>query len=412
MGIRIIHTADWHLGQLFHGHDRSSEHQTFLDWLIEQLSERQPDALLIAGDIFDHANPSGQSQKQFYGFLAKARQHCPSLDIVIIAGNHDSAGRLEAPRSLLESFGVQVVGQLQPNGDPEHALIPLHDNTGSVAAWCLGIPYLRPGDVPRMDGERQAYTDGIASAYRRHLEAALAIREDGQSIVAMGHLHARGGQTSEDSERRLVIGGEEAVDAGIFGEEPDYVALGHLHLAQSVGGHEHIRYSGSPLPLSFTETGYPHQILEVRLGASGLERVEPIHVPRPVDMLRVPEEPKPLTETLEALENLEVDAAESSQEPWLEVRVLLEGPEPGLRQKIEEVLSEKPVRLVKISPSRRQADSGTEADPDEGSLELELEQPDRLFIRRYRQQWDEDPAEELTALFRELQDQAREENGA
>ncbi|MDZ7790358.1 MAG: exonuclease SbcCD subunit D C-terminal domain-containing protein [Xanthomonadales bacterium] len=411
-GIRIIHTADWHIGQFFHGHDRNTEHQIFLDWLVEELRERRPDALLIAGDIFDHANPSGQSQKLFYRFLAAARASCPDLDIVVIAGNHDSAGRLEAPESLLEAIGVKVVGQLQPEGDPQRALIPLHDSNGNVAAWCIGIPYLRPGDLPRLDGERQDYTDGIASTYQRHMQAALELREDNQALIAMGHLHARGGETSEHSERRLVIGGEEAVDSAAFGREPTYVALGHLHLAQSVGGQDHIRYSGSPLPLSFTETGYPHQVLEVHLDGASLERVETIPVPRPIEMLRVPNQPEPLLKTLEALEDLEIDRSEPDREPWLEVRVLLEGPEPGLRQKIEEALIDKPVRLVKISPTRKQVDAESENDPEGTTLELELEQPDQLFIRRYRQEWDEDPEEELTALFRELLDQAREEDAA
>ena len=128
--MKLIHTSDWHLGQLFHGHERHAEHQAFLDWLIGQLQEREPDALLIAGDIFDHANPSGQSQGQYYRFLAEARRHCPKLDIVVIAGNHDSAGRLEAPESLLEAFGVRVIGQLQPDGNPSRALVPLHDRDG------------------------------------------------------------------------------------------------------------------------------------------------------------------------------------------------------------------------------------------------------------------------------------------
>ncbi|TVQ32596.1 MAG: exonuclease subunit SbcD [Wenzhouxiangella sp.] len=410
--MKLIHTSDWHLGQLFHGYERNAEHQVFLDWLVEQLQERKPDALLIAGDIFDHANPSGQSQRQFYRFLAAAREQCPGLDIVVIAGNHDSAGRLEAPENLFEAFGVRVIGQLQPEEEPNRALIPLHDSSGKIAAWCLGVPYLRPGDVPRNNGERQAYPDGIADTYRRHLHAALDQRQTDQALVAMGHLHARGGKTSEDSERRLVIGGEEAVDAGIFGKELAYVALGHLHLAQTVGGEDRIRYCGSPLPLSFTETSYPHQVLEVHLDGARLDRVETIRVPRPVEMLRVPTEPKPLGETLEALESLETEDIEPGREPWLEVRVLLEGPEPGLRQKIEEALADKPVRLVKISPTRKHDGSTDEPGSDEGALAFDLERPDQLFVRRYREEWREDPDEELTSLFLELQDRAHQEDAA
>lgn len=407
--MKLIHTSDWHLGQLFHGYDRSTEHQIFLDWLLEQLCEREPDALLIAGDIFDHANPSGKSQQQFYRFLAAACQKCPNLDIVVIAGNHDSAGRLEAPDSLLEAFGVRVIGQLQPDTDPTRALIPLHDARGDVAAWCLGIPYLRPGDVPRIDTERQPYTEGIAAVYQQHLDAALSRRQPDQALVAMGHLHARGGTTSDDSERRLVIGGEEAVDAGIFGSELAYVALGHLHLAQTVGGDDRVRYCGSPLPLSFSEIHYHHQILEVHLDGAALERVDSIRVPRPIEMLRIPEEPLPLEQVLKALEQLDPESVDARQESWLEVRVLLEGPEPGLRQKIEEALADKAVRLLKISPSRKGKGHETDRDESDADLELKVDQPAELFIRRYREEWDADPGGDLRDLFRELEDTARQE---
>ncbi|MDT8439579.1 MAG: exonuclease SbcCD subunit D C-terminal domain-containing protein [Wenzhouxiangellaceae bacterium] len=410
--MKLIHTSDWHLGQLFHGHERSTEHQVFLDWLIAQLHERQPDALLIAGDIFDHANPSGQSQRQFYRFLAAARECCPKLDIVVIAGNHDSAGRLEAPESLLETFGIRVVGQLQPDEKPGRALIPLHNASDEIAAWCLGIPYLRPGDVPRLEGERQNYVHGIAESYRLHLETALQRREPHQALIAMGHLHAQDGTTSEDSERRLVIGGEEAIDAGVFSKELAYVALGHLHLAQTVGGQERIRYCGSPLPLSFTETNYPHQILEVQLDGNRLARVESIPVPRPVPMLRIPRKPAPLQDVLRELEPLAIDDVEPGHEPWLEVQVLLEGPEPGLRQKIEEALAEKRVRLVKISPTRQTVVANGEPEETEADLELKLEKPDRMFIRRYHEEWGQEPGIELLALFREVEDAARQGEAA
>lgn len=410
--MKLIHTSDWHLGQLFHGYDRHAEHQAFLDWLVGQLREREPDALLIAGDIFDHANPSGQSQKQFYRFLAAARESCPRLDIVVIAGNHDSAGRLEAPESLLEAFGVRVVGQLQPDEDPARALIPLRNRAGEVQAWCLGIPYLRPGDVPRIDGERQSYPAGIAASYSKHLQAALEVRQPNQALIAMGHLHAQGGTTSEDSERRLVIGGEEAVDAGIFGKELAYVALGHLHLGQKVGGQERIRYCGSPLPLSFTETDYPHQILEVHLQGAELAQVETIRAPRPVPMLRIPPRPQPLGEVLTALEQLDTETVEPGSEPWLEVQVLLDGPKPGLRQEIEEALAGKAVRLVKISPSRVKNETTDQPEETEAELELKLEQPDQMFIRRYRDEWGQEPDAELIELFREVEDAARQGESA
>lgn len=416
--LRLLHTSDWHLGQSFHAHERTAEHACFLDWMVETLQARQPDALLIAGDIFDHANPSGAAQRQFYDFLARAHAACPDLDIAVIAGNHDSAGRLEAPARLLAGWGIRVVGQLDPvGGDPADALVRLTRADGSTGAWCLAVPYLRPGDLPREaepgdtpGSAAAAYPAGIAATYRQQLAAALARRAPDQALVAMGHLHARGGSVSADSERPLVVGGEEAVDAGVFAPELAYVALGHLHRAQRVEGQERIRYSGSPLPLSFSETNYPHQVLEVTLEGPDLVTVETLPVPRPTPLLRLPETPQPLEAVLAQLGQHDFGNPEPGFEPYLEVRVLLERPEPGLREAIEEVLNGRPVRLVRISPVTRPSRVSAADDASPG-LELHLDAPDALFRRRYREQYGDEPSADLCGLFNEIQQQARREDG-
>ncbi|MES2899300.1 MAG: exonuclease subunit SbcD, partial [Pseudomonadota bacterium] len=253
--MRLLHTSDWHLGQTLHNHDRSYEHQCFLDWLLDAIVREQADALLIAGDVFDTANPSAASQKQLYRFLQQARARAPELDIVIIAGNHDSPGRLEAPLPLLETQGTRVVGHILRNEageiDIDRLLVPLSDKTGAVKAWCLAIPFLRPGDVPRPelaeDQEPVAdpYMHGIGLLYGQAFSMASARRQPGQSIVAMGHCHMVDGAASLDSERRIVIGGTEALPAAVFDPAIAYTALGHLHLAQRVGQKEHLRYCGS-----------------------------------------------------------------------------------------------------------------------------------------------------------------------
>lgn len=408
--LTIIHTSDWHLGQVFHSHDRSTEHQRFLEWLVNELTDRQPDALLIAGDIFDHANPSGEAQRLFYRFLSDARWACPEMDIAIIGGNHDSAGRLEAPAPLLKGMNIRIIGQVNDQNAPEHGLIPLHRVDGSVGAWCLGVPFLRAGDLPRVEGDGDSYPRGIGETYRRHVEAALAKREPDQALIAMGHLHARGGATSEDSERRLVVGGQESVDASIFPEDLAYVALGHLHLAQNVGGQDRIRYSGSPLPLSFSEINYPHQVLQVRFQGYALEQIETIPVPRPVHMLRVPEKPASLAQALEQLQALTLHDVEPGFEPWLEVQVVLDRPEPGLRQAVEEALQDKPVRLVKITPSRQRAEVDATDNEQPDTLSLDLQKPDELFIRRHQEQYGDDPSNVLKTLFNQVQQKVSTED--
>ncbi|MEI2772858.1 MAG: exonuclease subunit SbcD [Candidatus Competibacter sp.] len=266
--MRLIHTSDWHLGQTFHDFDRSHEHGRFLDWLLDTLETEQADALLIAGDVFDNANPSADSQRQFYRFLTDAKRRVPKLDIVVIAGNHDSAGRLEAPTPLFEAFDVATIGYArhpQVGIQLDRLVVPLKNRDGDIAAWCLAIPFLRPGDVPRVETAGDPYPEGVKLLYQQTLETALNRRENGQAIVALGHCHMTGGLTSEDSERRIVIGGVEALPVEMFDPAIAYVALGHLHRAQQVGGQARVRYSGSPLPMSFTEINYRHQVVRVDL---------------------------------------------------------------------------------------------------------------------------------------------------
>ncbi|MBR7133948.1 MAG: exonuclease subunit SbcD, partial [Bacteroidaceae bacterium] len=108
--MKIIHTADWHLGQTFYGYERAYEHRIFLSWLAKQISDREIDALLISGDVFDNPNPSAEAQSMFYDFIKRLTTENPQLRIVITAGNHDSAARLEAPAPILEGFNVTIRG--------------------------------------------------------------------------------------------------------------------------------------------------------------------------------------------------------------------------------------------------------------------------------------------------------------
>ena len=403
--MRLLHTSDWHLGQTLHNYDRTYEHQCFLDWLLDTIVEEEADALLIAGDIFDNANPSSAAQRQLYGFLQRAKARAPQLQIVVIAGNHDSPGRLEAPGPLLEAHGTTVIGNVVRGRDGaidlERLLVPLKDRAGNIQAWCLGIPFLRPGDVPRVEGEGDAYLNGIAALYQQAFALARERRGAGQAILAMGHCHMVDGQASQDSERRIVIGGTEALPASMFAPDIAYAALGHLHLAQRVGKKEHLRYCGSPLPLSFAEVGYQHQVLRIDLEGEVAREVTPIHVPRAVELLRVPPKPAPLAEVMAALEALELDPElPAACHPYLEVRVLLDGPEPGLRAQVEAAIAGKPLRLAKIEPTRKSvAGEAAEALTLDQLAQL---QPDDIFKRLWQARYGEDAPDDQLSAFSEL----------
>ena len=185
--MRILHTSDWHLGQTLHQYERGYEHARFLDWLLDQLEAERVDALLIAGDIFDNTNPSAASQQQLYRFLQQARARVPHLAIVMTAGNHDSPGRIEAPGpllSLLDASAIGAVGRpLEHSADAsaeeaadrlerlDRLIVPLRDRAGQIAAWCIAMPFLRPADLPRIEGEGEGQADpylaGMALLYRQ-----------------------------------------------------------------------------------------------------------------------------------------------------------------------------------------------------------------------------------------------------
>ncbi len=355
--LRLIHTADWHLGHRLKDFERVAEHERFLGWLLEQVGQQEADALLVAGDIFDSANPPAAALRMWYGFLGEARARYPALQIVAIGGNHDSAARLDAPRALLQPLGVQVLGgaPLSPAGglDAAAMALPLRGRDGQVAAVVAAVPFLSPFELHLAGGggaADDALALGLRACYGQVLGYARQRLGPGQALLAMGHLHLSGAQLSELSERKILSGGLHAVGPDLFDPGVAYVALGHLHLAQPVG-RAGVRYAGSPIPLSMAERRYPHQVLRVDLQGPELAGVHPLPVPRAVDLLRVPEGGHaPLPEVCAALQALRLPPPAPGLPPaFLEVGVCLQGPEPGLRAAVEQAVGELPVRLVKIS---------------------------------------------------------------
>ena len=360
MSLKIIHTADWHLGQTFFGYDREEEHDAFLNWLVDTLAAQQTDVLLIAGDVFDVANPSAAAQRRFFHFLKEANRRNPHLQIVVTAGNHDSAARLESPIPLLEELNTSIVGIIRRTETGEidfnSLVIPLYNKEKKREAWCLAVPYLRQGDYPASEETHDTYIAGINRMYRQLYDYADARRQPGEALVAMGHLHATGAELSEDDRsERIIMGGLESVSSDTFDEGLAYTALGHIHKAQRIGGRKNLRYSGSPLPMSFSEKNYRHQVVAVTIDNGCLSEVEPVPVPLLVDLHRIPEQPLSPEEVVTWLAELPACGEEESESPnrwpYIEVRVLLTEPDPGFRHRVEETLAGKAVRLTSIVPS-------------------------------------------------------------
>ena len=408
--MRLFHTSDWHLGQNLHGQERDFEHACFLSWLLDRLGEQQPDVLLIAGDIFDTVNPPVKAQERLYDFIVSAHEQQPKLTIVMIAGNHDSGSRIELPAPLMRRLRTHALGRVlwldDGQLDAERLLIPLPDASGEIAAWCLALPFLRPAEVTGAHlGDD--YLRGIGQVHEWLIEAANTKRKPGQALIAISHAHMAGGSISEDSERSLIIGNAEALPASLFGPSISYVALGHLHKPQRVNNEERIRYCGSPIPLSFSEIGYQHQILDVTLKGETLVSVETRLIPRAVNLQRIG--PLPLAEILTQLAELpDIDLlADIQRQPWLEVRVKLDEPQPDLRQQIETALQGKSVRLVRIAAEY--AGSGGRNGDDDATRLIELDQltPQELFSRAWQENYgseaDEQTLKDFAVLLQEVQ---------
>jgi exonuclease SbcD len=408
--LRLFHTSDWHLGQNLHGQDRDFEHACFLDWLLRQLASEKPDVLLIAGDIFDTVNPPVKAQERLYDFIVSAHEQNANLTIVMIAGNHDSGSRIELPAPLMRRLRTHALGRVlwldDGQLDVERLLLPLPDAKGKVRAWCLALPFLRPAEVTGAQlGDD--YLRGIGQVHEWLIAAANAKRKKGQALIAVSHAHMAGGSVSEDSERSLIIGNAEALPASLFGPSITYVALGHLHKPQKVNGETRIRYSGSPIPLSFSEIGYQHQILDITLDGEKLLNVEPRLIPRAVNLQRLG--PASLAEVLVQLKDLpDIDLlADVQRQPWLEVRVRLDEPQPDLRHQVETALQGKAVRLVRIAAEY--AGSGATAGAEEGAALIELDQlsPQDLFSRAWQDTYgsevDEQTLKDFAVLLQDVQ---------
>lgn len=298
--MKVINTSDWHIGNLFHGNDRLPEHRHFLKWLLEQIEKHTPDALLVAGDVFDNGNPSAAAQSAYYEFLADATQLCPAMQIIITAGNHDSASRLEAPRALLTRHNVEIRGNVhrtwkQVDGEGcwmvnyEDMMIPIKDKEGKQAI-VLAVPYLR-SDIIQNDN----YSKGV-NTFLRELTALAREKYPDTPLIMMAHMYAKGSDIAQkDASEKIVIGGQEEVNMEGWTDHPDYMTCGHIHKRQHIWNTDWARYTGSILPMSFAKIDYKHGVDLVTITDNRKARVEFIEYTPQHELCILPKDDKDLT---------------------------------------------------------------------------------------------------------------------
>lgn len=355
--MRIIHTSDWHLGQIWNGRSRKTESAAFLNWLLELLKSQSVDVLIAAGDIFDTGTPAPDAQTLYYRFLQQVSSVCRTT--VIIAGNHDSPSFLDAPKILLRELNIYVVGVA---GQPEEEIIVVNDSNQEPMMIIAAVPFLRDRDI-RIIGAGESAEEkenqsiaGIRRHYKQVCDTAEVIRckmERAIPLVVTGHLFVAGGKTSEKV-REIHVGTLGQLGNDIFPNEIDYLALGHLHIPQTVAHQETRRYSGSPIPMSFDEAGQEKIVLQIDFdGRTPI--IQPIPVPVFSKIVRIEGN---LEEIREKLTDpcFSDDKPETAVEPEIFVEVIYTGtqPEPDLIRKINDIVSETKAKIdiVRIRNSR------------------------------------------------------------
>ena len=333
--MKIIHTSDWHLGQNFFGYDRTKDHESMIGQLIELVKAEEPDALVIAGDIFDVAAPNTTIQKKFAEAVVQIHDARPSMTIVCISGNHDSASRHEVHQTPWEALKVKMIGKVNMT-DMEENIIPI-DGKG----WIVAIPYT---NERRLNDE---FYCNLEDAVKEKTAEKLP-------IIYVGHAAITGcDHTGHDIMNGRFVGGIEYTELNKLGDVYDYIALGHIHKAQTFGNGR-ARYCGTPIPVSFDEvrSGYEHGFSIVEIEAhGGIPSIRTVDVECPHPLVSIPSEGHaPWKDVIAELKKFPSDI-----EAYIRLNVLLKDSEQmpfDKDRQIEEAMAGKAARYAVTNPTR------------------------------------------------------------
>ncbi|MDP5459140.1 exonuclease subunit SbcD [Alishewanella sp. SMS8] len=375
--MKILHTSDWHLGQSFFTKTRKDEHHAFIQWLLALISREQIDAVIIAGDVFDTATPASYARELYNEFVVQLQQR--QCTLVVLGGNHDSVAVLNESRQLLACLNTYVVASTELS--VEQQVILLNDKQGQPGALLCAVPFIRAKDVLQSQAgdtgqqKRQALANAIAEHYQHLFQLAEQQRQEQQlniPIVATGHLTALGVSKSE-SVREIYIGTLEGFAAEGF-PPADYIALGHIHRPQRVAKTEHIRYSGSPLPLSFDELGTTKQVVLVEFNGRERQQIRCIDVPlfQPMQVI------KGDLDTL-AVQLAAIAQQQHSKPVWLCLEVATQDYLSDLQQRVQQLCEGLPVEVLLV---RRQRAAPSQALIQQQKETLAELTPEQVFAKR------------------------------
>jgi exonuclease SbcD len=407
--MRILHTADWHLGKRLEQSERTDEHQAFLSWLIQTLQTEKIDVLIVAGDIFDTGSPSNTAFEQYYGFLRQVKNTC-CREVVIIGGNHDSISTLNAPQSLLKYFNVHIVG-----GVPDifsDQIIEINDTQGQLELVVCAVPFLRDRDIrlsvagETMDERESRLKQGISDHYHQFLTHISDYKLNQIPVIATGHLFAAGAATS-DSEKEIHVGNLGQIGGDQFPSAFDYVALGHIHRPQLINKMNHIRYSGSPIPLSFSETDDRKQVIVLEFKKGTMVSLHEIEVPCYRRLIRIRGDFDQVKTKLVLLEN-----PGTLYPAWVELQVETETFIFDLEQQLNTLIADKPF-IERLYPRQLRIRSAQNLDEQtEEAMALSDLDPRTVFSKKCAAEYPEEDHPELLLSFNQvLEYMAQREGG-
>ncbi len=395
--MKILHTADWHIGKKLHKHDLSEDFELFIEWLCQQIKEQELDVLLVSGDVFDLANPSSEARAQYYRALMKMKKF--NCKIILTGGNHDSPSMLDAPKEVLRELDIHIIGGLPEN--IADVLIPITGKNGNAEVVIAALPFLRDSNL-RTANDGVTYEDRLEATKKgiqnTFFETAALCEKNYPKVpaLAMGHLFAAGIETS-DSERDIQIGNQAAFEASQFGDYFKYIALGHIHKPQKVSAQVPTFYSGSPLPLSFSERKDEKRILLLDTQKGWIPKS--IAVPRFRSLLKISGTIDQLQEKLEALAN------KNQLENLIELELVEEQYDAMKIYRLDEMASnfEKPgFKIVKHRATFTNRTTGT-SEIYEQDRQLSDLKPKDVFLKLIgNHEYDEDTRQEILSAFDEL----------
>ncbi|MDZ7322227.1 exonuclease subunit SbcD [Kosakonia sacchari] len=400
--MRIIHTSDWHLGQNFYSKNRAAEHDAFLDWLLAAAETHQVDAIIVAGDIFDTGSPPSYARELYNRFVVKLQQ--TGCQLIVLAGNHDSVATLNESKEILAYLKTTVVA----SAGTQPFLLKRRD--GKPGAVFCPVPFLRPRDITvsqaGLSGQQkqQHLLAAITDYYQQQFTKACELRGDKPlPIIASGHLTTVGASKS-DAVRDIYIGTLDAFPAQNF-PPVDYLALGHIHRAQKIGGLEHIRYCGSPIALSFDETGKSKSVNLVTFAEGKLADVTALEVPATQPLAVIKGDFAEICRQLEQWRNVPTEPP-----VWLDIEIESHEYLADMQRKIQLVTEDLPVEVLLVRRSREQRERILSGELRETLNELKVEE---VFARRLAlAELDDTQNARLHTLFSEARQALDEENEA